>query len=305
MSAVSQRTLVLRRKFDRAIEVLRSEGCYTLLVFSLERVIERTRYCLQALRGLGITAMGNRVHVGGLDIDVSDAGTAWLKAHIASGHYERPERELSEKYLSAEMPVIELGGCLGVVSCFINRRLCDKKRHVVVEANPALLRSIARNRELTDGDFDILHSALAYDEDHVRFFVNSDIVWSNALRGSGTEVVVPATSLQAIADQKGFDAINLVCDIEGSEYLLMDREGAFLTKRVLWFIVELHSSSDTPCALATADEKMLKLGFERIDSDMNVRVYRNEMLSGQADAVPNVSSAAGFTPSSIAAYVRR
>jgi predicted O-methyltransferase YrrM len=48
--------------------------------------------------------------------------------------------------LRPEERVLELGGCLGVVSCSINTLLRDPSRHVVVEANPKLLAYLYENR---------------------------------------------------------------------------------------------------------------------------------------------------------------
>src|SRR5438270_2580377 len=45
------------------------------------------------------------------------------------GRHERPEREALKKFLDPRLPVVELGGCVGVVSCLTNRRLADPARH--------------------------------------------------------------------------------------------------------------------------------------------------------------------------------
>src|SRR5438270_4743065 len=39
------------------------------------------------------------------------------------------------QYLDPALPVVELGGCMGVISCVANRRLRHPEDHVVVEAN--------------------------------------------------------------------------------------------------------------------------------------------------------------------------
>ena len=38
--------------------------------------------------------------------------------------------------LRRDLPVVELGGSIGVVACVTNRLLKDRKAHLVVEANP-------------------------------------------------------------------------------------------------------------------------------------------------------------------------
>jgi len=58
---------------------------------------------------------------------------------LLSDLYEEPERKALTRFVNPELPVVELGACIGVVSCLTNRRLRAPEKHVVVEANPALL----------------------------------------------------------------------------------------------------------------------------------------------------------------------
>ncbi len=78
---------------------------------------------------------------------------------LLEGIYEEKERFASKRYIRRDVPVIELGGSLGVVSCLLNRRQRFPDHHVVVEANPANLLMLIENRDRNGCKFQILHRA--------------------------------------------------------------------------------------------------------------------------------------------------
>ena len=47
--------------------------------------------------------------------------------------YEQNEKYLVEKYIEENDKVLELGGCLGVISLVINKKLLNKNHHLVLE----------------------------------------------------------------------------------------------------------------------------------------------------------------------------
>ena len=58
--------------------------------------------------------------------------------------------------------------------------------------------------------------------------------------GPGATVAVSATSLETIADDAGFDQISLICDVEGAEVMLVEREIDTLRRRVQLLLIEIH-----------------------------------------------------------------
>ena len=81
--------------------------------------------------------------------------------------------------------------------------------------------------------------APAHGTDTVEFGVHPRFTASR-IGGSGATVSVPATSLEAIADEAGFDQISLICDVEGAEVVLVERELDTLRRRVRLLLVEIH-----------------------------------------------------------------
>ena len=72
------------------------------------------------------------------------------------GLYEMPERLLLH-HLPTDSTLLDLGGCLGVLSCLANRRLRNPAGHVVVEANPALIPVLTANRDRNGARFTVVH----------------------------------------------------------------------------------------------------------------------------------------------------
>lgn len=238
----------------------------------------RTRYVRRWIAGRWVELRGNVVRVDGLRFDVShpSINTA-TKGDMRRGAYESAERELIRKHLPADRPVVELGGCVGVVSCITNRMLDARDRHVVVEANPRLIEALEKNRARTHAAFDVLHAAVAYGRDEIEFFLNDEVMASSTSR-TGQRVVVPTTTLQTICRARNFERVSLVCDIEGSEIDLIAAEIDFLRGSVGWFFVEFHPGTSTPAEIAEAQARLADAGFELADESADTRAYRNRNL---------------------------
>jgi 16S rRNA A1518/A1519 N6-dimethyltransferase RsmA/KsgA/DIM1 with predicted DNA glycosylase/AP lyase activity len=72
------------------------------------------------------------------------------------GVFEKHERETIKRCLDPNLPVVEVGGCIGVVACTTNRLLQEPSKHVVVEANPDLVPVLEANRQLNQCEFVVL-----------------------------------------------------------------------------------------------------------------------------------------------------
>jgi FkbM family methyltransferase len=209
--------------------------------------------------GRRVELRGNRVELSGLLFSVDNPLIhVRMKSTLADGSYEQPERLLVERFLPGDLPVIELGGGIGVVSCYTNKRLVHPEQHVVVEANPSLIPTLALNRDLNRCGFSVRHAALAYDGDQVDLFAGLTFLGGSLRPVSRSSVRVPAITLLRLLDEHGFKAACLIADIEGSEAILVDREADVLRCRVPWFIFEFH-----PPALGSDQTSKL---FARLES---------------------------------------
>ena len=214
---------MLKRKFRTFLSLLRTGGFPGIFRYLLRNVTEKTG-----------TMDGCTFGTRGIEIEV-------LRNDVIDGVFEKFERSAVQKYVSPQLPVVELGGCMGVVSCITNRRLADPKAHVVVEANPRVIPLLARNRARNHCRFEVLNRAIAYGADTISYAPSIDFA-SNSLnedRGD-TRVNVRAISLAEILKTHDFDRYTLICDIEGHETELVEREANVL-RRAETIILETHA----------------------------------------------------------------
>ena len=166
-----------------------------------------------------------------------------IQAAIADGDYETAECDLIERHLPNDKPVIELGGCLGLVSCFTATRLLEETQHIVVEANPALTDACRQNATLGGlrGNTEVIQKAIAYDGREVAFSVGENIhIGKLAQGGEAGSVLVAPVSLAELVERIGSpDNYSLICDIEGAELDILVRDSAAL-ERCGMMIMEFH-----------------------------------------------------------------
>lgn len=222
---------------------------------------------------------GNAFAYRGLRLDVPDSVPLALRYPLSQGTYEQSEIALIERYLPADRPVIELGGCIGVVSAFLRSRLDEAVPMVTLEANPELIEicrgNVARQRGGTNGK--VLLGAAAYGSGEVAFQIGRNPHVSKLAHGGDARTVtVPAFGLARIAKELPPDAaFSLVCDIEGAELDLFAHDQAMLTRCPL-AIVETHPNvyraegrpADALLQLARA------AGFSLVDQVEDVCVFR-------------------------------
>ncbi|MEK6927129.1 MAG: FkbM family methyltransferase [Nanoarchaeota archaeon] len=152
--------------------------------------------------------------------------------------HESDIKEFAES-LPRGLPIIELGGGLGIVSCYINN-LLKPISHKIVEANPALITQIMKRRDENKCSFEVLNYALSYTAPKIMFNIDMSPVASSEKR-SGSQTItkrieIPTIRLRDLVNEK----VIVFCDIEGNEIDLIDSDIKVLKKKVTYFIVEFH-----------------------------------------------------------------
>jgi FkbM family methyltransferase len=154
------------------------------------------------------------------------------------GSYEAEERALIGEFVRPLDTVLELGACLGIVSCVTNKILREKTRHVVVEGNPFCIPTLHRNRELNSCGF-LVENCAAANEPEATFYLHPVyIVGGTTQRESSRPVRIPAYSLPELYNRHG-PFTTLIVDIEGAELNIFSAATEILA-RVRLIIVELH-----------------------------------------------------------------
>jgi FkbM family methyltransferase len=239
----------------------------------------------ERLTGAVVELRGNVVGIEGLRFSCdSPVIPRHIKAHIASDRYEQPERKALKHFLDPGLPVVELGGCIGVIACLTNKRLRLPENHVVVEANPDLIPLLERNRDQNGCRFTIVHRAVAYGADRVTFYRNMIFLASNVDRLYGESptdaTTVQTTTFGDLLVRFGFDRCTLVCDIEGAECSLVEHEPHVLRTRVATLMVEVHGEALTADATSGMLQRLQRLGFQERFCESGTYVFENRALGG-------------------------
>ena len=186
---------------------------------------------------------GEFVHRG-LHLQIPSSVKRDVRHMIVSENYENEEFELITKWLPRDLPVIEFGGCLGVVSAHIRRSISPDVQLIVVEANPDIVDVCEDNakRPSPDSPTKVICGAIAYGVKEVSFQMRRNLHVSRIADEGEGNFVCPAFTLGNIVEQLPNEGpFALVCDIEGGEYEMMAADTSVLA-RCQTAIVETHAS---------------------------------------------------------------
>ncbi|WP_424135877.1 hypothetical protein [Roseomonas chloroacetimidivorans] len=187
-----------------------------------------------------------------------DLTSRGFRGRFLLGLYEMPERRLLH-HLPPDSTLLDMGGCLGVVSCLANRRLRDPRRHVVVEANPALLPTLRANRDRNGAQFTIRHGIIGGDG---RFWPGGNIVAGSAYRPRGAPISVPVLDPDAIEAEHDLRFDAYVMDIEGGEIEFIATQAARLA-RARFVLLEFHPAFTGQAACDAARAGLAAAGLVR------------------------------------------
>jgi len=189
-----------------------------------------------------------------------DLTSRQFRASFLLDVYEAEERELIGRFVRPGDRVLEYGACLGVVSCTTAKRIGESAKHVVVEGNPLLISTIARNRVRNGASFVIENGAASASADYVDFHIHPVYVVGGSTRNVGlVRFRVAGLPLGELHRRHGsFDV--LILDIEGAELELLTAGVSDLAGyRVV--ILELHRFAYGDDGLARCREILAGAGF--------------------------------------------
>jgi FkbM family methyltransferase len=207
----------------------------------------------------------------------------YVRYLLISGKYESAERGALKTALISDLPAVEFGAGIGVISCLTNKILKYPDRHVVVEANSTLLALLKSHRLRNKCEFKILNKALAYDRSSVEFTVDDNFLLGRMDLPGNKRVRVQTTTLLAVLDHAGFDACNLICDIEGAECDLVENELEILKTRVACIMMETHPAIRGEEAVSRMMDKLGSSGFKAVAKDGTTYVLQQARLGGRPD----------------------
>lgn len=194
--------------------------------------------------------------------------------------YEAPERTLAHKWISPGASVLELGGCVGVVSCVVNKMLASPENHVVVEANPTLIGLLTENRDTNGCAFRIENCILSR-APKAEFYIAKVMTANRKDSGVGTRVDVEVRTYEEIENRYAIKFDTLIIDIEGGEFDFFKENAAHLGELNL-VILELHRNILSPHQVQLCISLLEEAGLTRVDEDGETEVWARPRASDAA-----------------------
>ncbi|MDB4647010.1 FkbM family methyltransferase [Akkermansiaceae bacterium] len=187
--------------------------------------------------------------------------------------HELAERELVERHITSEEVILELGGSVGVVSCFINRKLSAKQNHIVVEPNPRILEYLKANRDLNNCEFLIEECIVSRSHGKISMNIYKNYKSSSVeenTRLDGQKIEVKTQTLQDLEKKHQLKFDTVVMDIEGHEIDFIESTDLGGFKKL---IIEFHPRITPHSTIAKCKETLTKNGFKSIDKISDVEVW--------------------------------
>ncbi len=222
------------------------------------------------LAGTYFTLFEKTYKVEGLDLVIPfNLTNIRFRGQFPINFYEKQERRYLRQYLPKDATVLELGACLGVVSCITNRMLDHPERHVVVEANPNLVPIVEENKSRNKCSFHIEHCIVSKNPVN-EFFIGKNILTSSNRRQTTEKISVAGKTVADLEGKHGLKFNVLMMDIEGGELDFL-RENREKLKDLNVIFVEVHPHRDilSPEDVAECKSIVETAGFEKVVDDTN------------------------------------
>ena len=187
--------------------------------------------------------------------------------------YEKEEREYLPKYLSANAKVLELGSCLGYISCITNKILKEKDKHVVLEANSNLIEWIEKNRDANGCGFAVENSIISHHEKN-EFYIHKLIVGGSTKRETPNRVEVKGVSFSSLKKKYGVNFDTLIMDIEGGELeLFREHKDSISDFNKIFFEVHPFANILTKSEAKECEDILTSIGFNNVLKDGNFQIW--------------------------------
>jgi FkbM family methyltransferase len=156
--------------------------------------------------------------------------------------YERTEMKMIRKFLPTDLPVVELGASVGVISCQIGRRITPQKL-ISVEADPGLSDHVetvlATNRV---DNATVVCGAVDYGPSPFVQFARTGNHLSGHVGSDQNSIPVPQVRLSDLLTRFDIEEYVLVSDVEGAEASILLKDRGALTKCRM-ILIEMHNTT--------------------------------------------------------------
>lgn len=181
--------------------------------------------------------------------------------------YEEDEKTLIEKYLSDDDIVLELGGCIGVVSNIINKKIRNKNNHLVLEIDRHKYKYLEFNKDLNKSGYTIVNGVLSNKKD--LYYLSSNNFLGGKLVNVITDVPIKSFTLQELKDNHKLKYNTLVMDIEGGEVEVFKENDLSSFNKLIF---EIHFKRND-CRYIEIEKKLNFNNFVKIEELGNVEYW--------------------------------
>jgi FkbM family methyltransferase len=164
------------------------------------------------------------------------------RGYFALNNYEKSEQLIIKSFDFQPYTILEMGGCLGVISCLLNKTLASPENHVVLEANPKIIPYLQQNKTINNCHFTIENKVIS--DNGVEIFYFGDSIVSGSIdtnKNSHEKVEIQTTTVQKLQNQYSVHFNAIVMDIEGGEYSFIKNNQEFLNQ-IAVVMMENHPS---------------------------------------------------------------
>ena len=202
---------------------------------------------------------GRRMETGGLSLTLpAQKISPATIAGLASGQYERHEREAALADLRDGDRVLELGAGIGAMAMWISQARPDLSV-TCVEGNPELAPLILQNFEVNRCGATLIEGLAALHEGEQTFYVSGDF-WASSTRqpDAGAQAVrLPCIDVRRLLAET--HPTILIVDIEGAEAEILPALDLSGVRRV---IVEVHPKLIDPPQVSKVLHSLFQAGFD-------------------------------------------
>lgn len=207
--------------------------------------------------------------------------------NLWAGRYEAPEMKILEDHFAKDHTIIEIGANIGVVTrTALKDKLTENGMMLCIEANPDALPCLKSNlaRSVNGNRAEILPFAIGAPdvEGEIQSFVQKKNLASGLdatakLKGSDRKIDVAVFSLSAIVNKYAGKGYSLICDAEGAEILILEKDSQSL-ERCNQIVIELHPPSQTGRDVTQEQmvEQLKDLGFHHGPSVHNTHYFSRQ-----------------------------
>jgi FkbM family methyltransferase len=226
------------------------------------------------------------VNIDGAKIKVrNEPYTFGIKLSLTKRLYEGPERNLlHNKDISGES-VIELGGSIGVLTAYLANKVGEKGKVISVEASKRVSAHSRMWLEKNQNTKIFTGYAFPVSKIHNNIKINNFDDSGNSMQGIVNYELYEGSGynnsliydIKKISDLGGIIPTILICDIEGSEQIIIEQKPDFPLS-LKFILIELHPEIYGKIINDKIIRTIEQEGFLLIDSEGNVLAFERSLV---------------------------